>query len=166
MAVIDYDTVNGRLIGEEGPSGRIDYQVDALGSVVGTMDSSGSAQKVYRYKPYGAVLNDSGPGAEPTFRWVGAQGYRYSGLMQSDFYVTTRHFGSSDGQWTTVDTLWPTQAAYAYAWMNPISRADQSGLAARPITSAIPCCLCADSVTITSAHRGPETKGSTTCNGI
>ena len=113
MGVTSYYTVNGEIIGENGPNGRIDYQVDALGSVVGTMNSSGSAQKVYRYKPFGAVLNDSGPGAEPMFRWVGALGYRYSGLAQSDQYFRACHYGSSQGQWTTVDPTWPQEPPYA-----------------------------------------------------
>ena len=128
MAVIDYDTVNGRLIGEEGPNGRIDYQVDALGSVVGTMDSSGSAQKVYRYKPSGAILNDSGPGTEPMFRWVGTRGYRLTSLAHSDYYIRRRHYGISAGMWTTADPLWPGQPAYQYSRSAPTSGVDPSGL--------------------------------------
>ena len=127
MGVTSYYAVNGEIIGENGPNGRIDHQMDALGSVVGTMNSSGSAQKVYRYKPYGAVLNDSGPGPEPLFRWVGTKGYRYSGRAQSDFYVRSRHYGSTAGGWNSVDRMWPIEPPYTYALDNPTSAADPTG---------------------------------------
>src|SRR5580658_7994150 len=129
MGVTNYYTVNDRIIGENGPNGLIDYQVDALGSVVGTTNSSGSAQKVYRYKPYGAVLNDSGPGAEPLFRWVGTKGYRQTPLSHSDYYVRRRHYSSLDGRWSSVDALWPREAPYGYAVANPTSMSDRQGLA-------------------------------------
>ena len=128
MGVTRYYTVNDRIVGENGPNGRIDYQVDALGSVVGTMNSSGSEQKVYRYKPFGAVLNDSGPGAEPLYRWVGAGGYRATSLVHSDYYVRARHYGSIESTWSSVDLLWPTNWPYQYASRNPASISDPSGL--------------------------------------
>src|SRR5271155_5374161 len=114
MGVTSYYTVNGEIIGENGPNGRIDYQIDALGSVVGTMNSSGSAQKVYRYKPYGAVLNDSGPGVEPVFRWVGTAGYRQTNNVHVDYYVQARHYSSNEGGWNSVDRMWPIEPPYAY----------------------------------------------------
>ena len=126
MGVTSYYTVNGEIIGENGPNGRIDYQVDALGSVVGTMNSSGFAQRVYRYKPFGGVLNDSGPGPEPLFRWGGTAGYRFSGLVQSDVYVRARHVTSNQGQWTTVDPLWPSEPSYGY--LQPVTKLDPTGL--------------------------------------
>ena len=130
MGVTNYYAVNERIIGENGPNGRIDYQVDALGSVVGTMSMSGSTQRVYRYKPFGAVLNASGPGADPLFRWVGAEGYRTTTLEHADYYVRARHFSTGDGQWTGLDSLWPKESAYSYVLGRTVTLADPSGLKA------------------------------------
>ena len=149
MGVTNYHTVNGRIIGEDGPNGAIDYQIDALGSVVGTMDSSGSVQKVYRYKPSGAVLNDSGPGPEPAFRWVGSKGYRFTGNAQADSYVRARHYSSYSGAWTSVDRLWPSQPAFTYAKSSPTVHIDPSGLAAPP------CCCSAEKLWLSPPKYAP-----------
>ena len=127
MPVVNYYSVNGFLKSENGASGRLDYGIDALGSVVATMNSSGAAQNQYRYKPYGAVLSQSGSGTQPAFGWSGALGYRPTGLTHSDVYVRARHYGTLEGRWTSVDPA-PGQTPYAYAQSNPTSLSDVTGL--------------------------------------
>jgi len=54
MPVTNYFSANGRLLGENGPNGRVDYLTDALGSVTTTLNGSGAVLNQYRYKPSGA----------------------------------------------------------------------------------------------------------------
>jgi hypothetical protein len=108
-----YYTVEGEIIGERSEAGRINYGVDALGSVTSTM-AGDSVQNTYAYKPYGALLSKTGTGADPSFLWVGTPGYRYTGRSHSDYYVRARHYDSTTGRWSTVDPLWPFQPQYGY----------------------------------------------------
>lgn len=65
------------MLGEKAAGGsRLDYLTDALGSVTATVDQTGSVVNRYTYKPYGALLNKSGAGADPSFQGVGSLGYR------------------------------------------------------------------------------------------
>src|SRR5579872_6621671 len=120
MPVTNYYTVNGGLIGEKTAGGsRTDYLTDALGNVTATVNQSGQVVNTYRYKPYGA---------DPAFRWVGAQGYRQTGKKYSDVYVRARHYDSMTGRWTAKDPLWPRQSAYVYVGGRLTSITDVSGL--------------------------------------
>src|SRR5215472_9542915 len=104
MAVTNYYTVNGVLIGEKTAGGtRTDYLTDALDNVAATLNQSRQVVNTYRYKPYGAQLAKTGVGADPAFRWVGSQGYRQTGKKYSDVYVRARHYDSLGGRWTTKD---------------------------------------------------------------
>ena len=69
--------------------------------------------------------------------WVGSRGYRPSGLAYSNYYMTYRHYGTKQGQWTTRDPIWPRQRSYAYAYSNPASVVDPSGLF--PVGCVVPC---------------------------
>jgi hypothetical protein len=53
MAVTNYHTVNGRILGETTGGIRTDYLTDALGSVTATVNPSGQVVNRYTYKPYG-----------------------------------------------------------------------------------------------------------------
>ena len=136
MAVTNYYTVNGSIIGESTNGVRTDYLMDALGSVTGTVNSSGQVINTYRYKPFGDLLSKSGTGADPAFGWVGTQGYKQTQKKFSNFYVRARHYGSSQGRWTTVDPYKaPVQqyiTRYMYAMMNPIRLIDPTGLYCSP----------------------------------
>jgi len=148
MAVTNYYTVNGALIGEKTAGGsRTDYLTDALGNVTATLNQSGQVVNTYRYKPYGAQLAKTGVGADPAFRWVGSQGYRQTGKKYSDVYVRARHYDSLSARWTTKDPLneilvrmatalsksprtrFPNAApSYVYVSSRPSLRTDSSGL--------------------------------------
>jgi RHS repeat-associated protein len=130
MPVVNYYTVGGQLLGEQttGQTPR-DYVTDALGSVVGTVTSTGQAENTYRYKPYGALLAKTGTAPDPAFTWVGSQGYRQTGKKYSDVYVRARHYDSTGGRWTTKDLVTDPRSPspYAYAQMNPLTVTDPSG---------------------------------------
>ena len=136
MAVTNYYSINGQIIGESTSGVRTDYLTDALGSVTGTVNQSGVVVNTYRYKPYGDLLSKTGAGADPAFGWVGTQGYKQTQKKFSNFYVRARHYGSSQGRWTTVDPYKaPVQqyvTRYIYAMMNPIRLIDPTGLYCSP----------------------------------
>lgn len=130
MAKIRTYTLNGQLVAEREVNGlRTDYLVDALGSVVCVTDPSGSASAQQRYKPYGTSLSISGRSL--LFSWVGSFGY-LSGVevIQGSYYVRNRFYDSRIGRWCGRDPLWPNEPAYAYAFGNPTTVTDPSGLSA------------------------------------
>ena len=131
MPVLNYYSVGGQIVGEK-PSGgnRRDYLTDALGSVVGTVTSTGAVENTYRYKPYGGLLARTGVASDPSFLWVGSQGYRQTGKKYSDVYVRARHYSSDVGRWTTRDPIGYDDGwnQYGYVQGNPINGIDPSGL--------------------------------------
>ncbi len=88
MAVTNFDTINGQIVSEHTGSTQLDYLSDALGSVTGVCDQTGSLVGSARYKPYGTTLSSSG--TQASFGWVGQHGYRPTGLKHSEFYVRLR----------------------------------------------------------------------------
>src|ERR1043165_962069 len=128
MAVTNYYTVNGQIIGEKTAGGsRVDYLTDALGSVIGTVNQSAQVVNTYRYKPYGAQLAKTGVGADPAFQWVGDLGYRPTAKKWSDVYVRRRHFDTAAAMWTSRDILRPMEHDFVYASGNPVVAVDPSG---------------------------------------
>src|SRR5579872_7128682 len=128
MAVTNYYSVNGEVIGEKTAGGtRVDYLTDALGSVTATVNNSAQVVNTYRYKPFGKLLAKTGVGPDPAFGWVGSKGYRPTQKKFSDFYVRLRHPDSATGRWTTVDRLWPIEPAYEYVGSRPTSLVDPTG---------------------------------------
>jgi hypothetical protein len=132
MGTTYYHTVNGEIVGETTSGVRTDYLVDALGSVTGTVNQSAQVLNTYRYKPYGALLAKTGTAADPKSQWVGTLGYRATSRAQSDYYVRARHYASAPGGWSTVDPLWPSEAAYAYASASPLVVGDAAGMQVKP----------------------------------
>ena len=127
MPVTNYYSANGVMIAEHttGQS-RLDYVNDALGSVIATVDQTLTVKSTARYKPYGAVLSETG--TQPMYGWVGAPGYRRTSLPHTDIYVRKRHPSTVEGRWTTVDQIWPTQPAYEYGQSNATTNIDPSGM--------------------------------------
>jgi RHS repeat-associated protein len=131
MTVVNYYTVGGQLLGEQttGQPPR-DYVTDALGSVVGTVTSTGQAENTYRYKPYGALLAKTGTAPDPAFTWVGSQGYRQTGKKYSDVYVRARHYDSTGGRWTSKDPAGRIagDTPWQYSKQSPTTMTDPTGL--------------------------------------
>jgi RHS repeat-associated protein len=131
MAVTNYYTVNGEIIGEKAGAGaRTDYLTDALGNVTATMNQSAAIVNTYRYKPYGGLLAKIGVGADPAFTWVGSQGYRQTSKKYSDVYIRARHDDTLNGRWTTKDPIgfaggdW---GFFRYALSTPVWLVDPTG---------------------------------------
>lgn len=128
MAWRAYNTVNGQILGETSSSGArpVDYQLDALGSVVGTIKTNGTLENTYRWAGYGQQVSKTGIGSDPTFQWVGGWGYRKTDALS---YVRRRHLAQKHASWSSVDSFWPYQPQLRYAHSSPVSYADASGLA-------------------------------------
>jgi RHS repeat-associated protein len=131
MAVTNYHTVNGRILGETTGGVRTDYLTDALGSVTATVNSTAQIINRYAYKPYGGLLAKTGVGADPVNQWVGSLGYRQTGKKYSDVYVRARHYDTLNGRWTSKDPIgfnggdWNL---FRYAVTGPAWRVDPTGL--------------------------------------
>ncbi len=132
MAVTNYYSIDGEILAERtSGSGRVDYLSDALGSTLATASQAAQVVNTYRYKPYGAQLSKSGASPDPAFRWVGSQGYRQTGTKWSEIYVVARHYGPSQGAWSTSDplrTIRGVESPYTYVEANPTTLVDPSGL--------------------------------------
>ena len=144
MPVTNYHTLNGELLGETGPGGRRFYGKDALGSVVATYDQNGTLENTYRYKPYGGLLSKTGSAPDPRFMWTGSTGSRTTGASYAEQYNRARHYESRQAGWTSVDALWPFQAAYCYSDSAPTQQLDPSGYS----TCREACCRCVTKVCI------------------
>jgi hypothetical protein len=136
MPITCYDTVGGEIIGESKGGVYTDYGVDALGSVIATIDSSASVVNTFRYKPYGTLLAKTGVGADPKFGWIGSFGYRVTTRVFCESYIRARHLSILVASWTSKDPLWPIQPSASYVAANPIRFRDPSGL--RPCTPGKP----------------------------
>ena len=138
MAITNYHTVSGEIIGETTSSVRTGYLTDGLGSVTATQASTGSVSNTYRYKPYGALLAKTGVSPDPSFLWVGSWGYQHTtgGLS----YMRARHYHRMSAVWTSQDSLWPKEPAYVYCFGAPIDATDASGRS---------CCCCPEKISAT-----------------
>jgi RHS repeat-associated protein len=126
MAVTNYYTMAGELCGQRtGDKSAVRYLPDALGSV--TMADFGSKTTSATYTPYGV-----GTGPDTTYGWVGAKGYRPSQLTIASHYVRARHYTASQGSWSSVDPLWPSERAYAYVAGRPTVWTDATGMNGKP----------------------------------
>ena len=128
MAVTNYYSFGGEIIGEETGGVRRDYLTDALGSVTATVTSASAVENTYRYKPYGDTLAKTGTGSDPKFLWNGKWGYFETRKNYPDLYVRSRYYSSKTGIWTTVDPKWPNEPPYKYVNNNPLRYKDQYGL--------------------------------------
>src|SRR5258708_4602952 len=130
--VTNYYSVDREIIGEKVVGGsRLDYLTDALGSISATVDQAGSVLNRYTYKPFGAVLQKTGTGPDPSFQWAGTHGYRQTRSKYSDVYIRARHYDTLNGKWATKDPIEYGNglvSLYTYANNAPIRATDPTGL--------------------------------------
>ena len=127
MAVTNYYTIDGQMIGYKDGGGRKDFLTDVLGSVTAEIDQAGTNRTFDgRYRPYGGDLWSSG--SRGSFGWDGTWGYRSTSLKNSSHYVRARHFAQTSGTWTTLDELWPRERAYVYVDDRAVCLIDPLGL--------------------------------------
>lgn len=125
----NYYYVNGEMIGYSDENGHKDVLTDALGNITGEVDETGELTYQARYSPLGKTISSSGSSSSG-FGWLGAHGYRETGLSGASHYVQSRHYDEAASQWTTVDGLWPEESAYTYVNGMVTSMIDPSGQSA------------------------------------
>ena len=98
--------------------------VDSLGSVRGTINSSGALTATTAYDAWGNPQSAGGLTVQTPFGYAGS--YTDSdGLL----YLINRYYDPATGQFTSVDPLLgQTQQPYAYTGGNPVNQTDPSGL--------------------------------------
>ena len=102
------------------------YLADGLGSTMAVVDASGAVQKSYQYDVYGEVTGGSGSLANE-FDFAGQQ-TDPTGLQ----YLRARYYDPGSGVFLSRDPLalapsW-LGSPHGYAYANPASRSDPSGL--------------------------------------
>lgn len=123
---VTYDNFAGLLRGETRDGVERDYVTDTLGSLVGTVDSSGNLDYRAEYWPHGEEIVTSGTNLSP-WGFVGLQGY-YRDVAGKLAYVRSRFYDFRGAQWMSKDPLWPNFAPYSYVRLDPLSTVDPSGL--------------------------------------
>jgi len=99
------------------------YLHDALGSVVGLLNSAGSFVNSYAYDPYGNVTTQTETVSNP-FKWIGAVWDAATGLYK----IGARYYTPALGRFTQPDPLSVESPSYTYAGGDPINASDASGL--------------------------------------
>lgn len=117
----------GKLTEERTAGGNYYYLFDALGSVVGLTDSSGSLVNTYQYDPYGKLVNSTGTVTNP-WQFAGAYFDSYTGLYK----MGQRYYDPALGRFTQQDpqVQWLTPQGwnrYAYSQDDPIDMSDPTG---------------------------------------
>ena len=130
MAVTNYYSFGGEILGEETGGVRMDYLTDALGSVTATVTGAGTVENTYRYKPYGEQLAKTGSGSDPKFLWNGKWGYRRATNNSSKYYIRLRYLDATQGIWITIDPVGYIAGInrFSYVSGNPVTVVDPSGL--------------------------------------
>ena len=126
MPVVNYTTVNGRILHEDRNGIKTLFMPDTLGNVIETRNMDTGAQtSSTTYWPYGEVRTQTGTNPSP-FGFCGVWGY-YTQAGQPT-YVRARYYRPNLGRWQTVDPLWPTLQAYSYVNSLPTFLVDYFGL--------------------------------------
>ena len=126
MPVVNYTTVNGRILHEERNGVKTLFMPDTLGNVIETRNMDTGAQtSSTTYWPYGEVRTQTGTNPSP-FGFCGVWGY-YTQAGQPT-YVRARYYRPNLGRWQTVDPLWPWEEAFGYVSLGPTYKTDYFGL--------------------------------------
>jgi len=152
MAIVKFLNLGRQLLSATTSGNTTSYIADGLGSIVATVNYSGAKVNDYRYKPYGSTLSKLGAGADPSYLFLGAFGYRAMSRSVAAYYGYARHYAPTLAQWTSSGTVtraesrtwyvgiprWvlglsnalqlPEEAAYVYVGCNPTTYVDPKGL--------------------------------------
>jgi len=128
MGKVQCTTVSGEIIAEKRNGVRSLYVPDALGSTVALLDNTQTITDTFSYFPSGTVASRTGTTATP-FQFVGTKGYHSDASGKT--YVRARILEPQKGRWLTEDPIGfggGDGNLYRYAFDNPISWLDPSGL--------------------------------------
>ncbi|MDI9640036.1 hypothetical protein QM565_30470 [Geitlerinema splendidum] len=127
MAVRDYYTCNGRIIGEKRSDEERsrDYICDPWGNVIAVYQADWQIAAI-TYDPWGEQLSNWNASSY-RYLWGGGIGYRQTNKEWATHYVRARHYSFMDGTWTTIDPLWPQEPAYQYVGNRVTRSIDPSG---------------------------------------
>lgn len=99
------------------------YLTDALGSVVGLADESGTKVNTYAYSPRGVTRASTSEKVSQPYRFAG--GYQDpTGL----YHFEARYYDPNIGRFTQPDPSGQEKNPYLYAEGDPVNRIDPSGL--------------------------------------
>jgi len=123
MAVTTYTWLDGEIVGQNANGVKRDFVPDPLGSTIALLDENQTTTDTFAYWPYGEIR--TGGSAQTRYQFLGSKGQRLVGGRDQ---ATFRDLVLDLGRWLTVDPLWPSAAAYAYAMDSPTSLTDPEGL--------------------------------------
>jgi hypothetical protein len=127
MAVTNFDTINGKIMGQHSVAFDGTYFLDPLGSVV--------AAKVNKNTVVNTTYTPLGQGSAPggvTFGWVGGWGYRRTNGPSGLDHVRRRHMPEQESRWLSRDSKWPSQRAFSYVEGRPLLLVDPKGTETLP----------------------------------
>lgn len=101
MPTTSFHSINGKIVGASSGASRIDFCVDGIGSVTGTVDATGHLENAYRFKPYGSQLSKVGLAADLPLLWLGSLGPRTHALTYSNVSFISGCYSTEMGQWIT-----------------------------------------------------------------
>ncbi|CAN5499999.1 hypothetical protein BH11ARM1_BH11ARM1_13040 [soil metagenome] len=132
MSLRYFETINGSTLAQVVDADRVEFLVDAVGSVTSTVADGLTIRDTYEYSAYGEILYDSGVDVSARLLWVCSLGYLANPKRDGKYYVRSRVFDSISLDWMSKDGLWPTEAPYTYADSDPVNFADPTGFQKKP----------------------------------
>lgn len=126
MPVVNYYSVNDRLVGYASEGQRMLFLSDAEGSVTAVADTEGNVVQSLRYKPYGEVLVSQGSDQDMSFRWNGTLGDWASDriifvLRSGVSRGLSSSYEPNTGRWISRYFGKSISGSYVYGYGNPIS---------------------------------------------
>jgi RHS repeat-associated protein len=117
-------TPDGTLIGENNGTTTQYFLADNLGSVVGTVDGTGTKTASYAYDPYGRTRSASGSNASANpYQYAGGYLDSNTGLVK----FGARYYDANVGRFTQPDPSGQEPNRYAYAGNQPVNAGDPQG---------------------------------------
>jgi RHS repeat-associated protein len=115
-------TPAGGVVGQNRAGTRHYYLTDALGSVIGLIDTNGAVASTYSYDPWGVITATTGTVVNP-YRYAGGYHDTATGLTK----FGTRYYNPEIGRWTQRDPAGGGANPYAYSGNSPSTLTDRTG---------------------------------------
>ena len=116
-------TPHGQILSQNAAGTPLYYIQDALGSIVGTFNNTGTRTRTYKYDPIGRNYSATGSGTTPNYQYAGGLALT-NGLYK---YGTRYYDPNNSGTWTQPDPSGQDPNPYTYTAGNPTNYTDPSG---------------------------------------